>query len=201
MITVYLVRHGDIGLGEGKKYIGIQDHPLSEQGREQALALKEFFRSIPLSKIYCSNLKRSRETAGIIAEVHNIPLIQIPELQEINMGEWEGKPFREIKERYPEEYRLRGEDILNYRPPGGESFRDCAQRVIPVWHKILEAGEGNFLVVGHAGVNRVILCHVLGWPLQELFQLKQSYGCINILRQDANGQWDKDKIIINKVPD
>jgi broad specificity phosphatase PhoE len=45
--------------------------------------------------------------------------------------------------------------------------------------------EGDELIVGHAGVNRVILCHALGIPLANLFQICQDYGCMNILEFDG----------------
>lgn len=195
MKKVYLARHGDIGLGGNKRYIGIQDLPLSAEGREQALALSECLRGTPLDRIYCSALCRSRETAALIAEAHSLSLTVLPELHEIGMGEWEGRLFSEIQERFPAEYRQRGEDIVCHCPPGGESFHQCSRRIIPLFESIVRSDVENSLIVGHAGVNRVILCHVLGLPLQELFSFKQSYGCLTLLNKDYRGQWEVDYII------
>ena len=191
MKKVYIVRHGDIGIGKQKRYIGIQDLPLSEERKRQALALKDQLQEVPLEKVYCSALSRSCQTAAIIAEAHSLPLTILPDLHEIAMGEWEGRLFSAIQEQFPEEYRLRGEDIVHYRPPGGESFCDCYQRVIPVFEEIVRSDAAHILIVGHAGVNRVILCHALGIPLQSLFSIPQSYGCLNIICQDLQGQWTK----------
>ncbi|MCO5387291.1 MAG: alpha-ribazole phosphatase [Desulfosporosinus sp.] len=187
MKKIYLARHGDIGLGRDKRYIGITDLSLSDKGREQANYLKEQLQDEPLDHIYCSNLARTQETAEIIASPHRISLSVLPDLHELNMGDWDGKLFTDIKQEFPREYRKRGEDIVNYRPPKGESFFDCFQRVIPVFDSILRSHKKNSLIVGHAGVNRIILCHALHKPLPELFQIEQGYGCLNVLTHDEKG--------------
>lgn len=187
MKNIYLVRHGDIGLGRDKRYIGITDLSLSAKGREQANYLKELLQEEPLDFIYCSNLARSRETAEIIASAHRICLSVLSDLHELNMGVWEGKLFTDIKKEFPWEYMKRGEDIVNYRLPKGESFFDCFQRVIPAFDSILRSHKKNILIVGHAGVNRIFLCHALHVPLPELFQIEQGYGCLNVLTHDGKG--------------
>ena len=181
MKRIYLVRHGDIGLGHDKRYIGVTDLELSAAGREQAHFLKEYLSSISFERIYSSPLMRSRETAEIIASDQAISPIVQAYLKEINMGDWEGRLFADIRNEYPLEYKRRGKDIANYRPPGGESFSDCYQRVIPPFESMMQSNAKNILMVGHAGINRVILCYALGLPLNHLFEFKQSYGCLNVL--------------------
>lgn len=182
---VYLVRHGDIGEGKDKRYIGQLDIPLSILGKQQALSLKETFSRVPLDKIYCSDIARVQQTADMIASAHQIVPLDRVELRELYMGDWEGKPFSEIKAKYPKEFKERGEDIANYRPPLGESFLDCYKRVIPVFESLAQSDESTVLIVGHAGVNRVILCHVLGIPLENVFRFEQSYGCVNLICKEG----------------
>ena len=56
--TVYLLRHGAIqSPGEGKRYIGWQDQALNDAGRRQALFWADYFSSLPLDGIYCSDLQ------------------------------------------------------------------------------------------------------------------------------------------------
>lgn len=181
MKQIYLVRHGDIGMGGHKRYIGAMDLTLSATGREQAYFFKTYLSPIVFERIYCSPLVRSRETAEIIASAQIISPIVQSYLKEVNMGDWEGKMFADIRNEYPLEYKRRGEDIANYRPPGGESFSDCCQRVIPPFERMVQSNAKNILIVGHAGINRVILCYALGLPLNHLFEFKQSYGCLNVL--------------------
>jgi len=178
---IYLARHGDIGLGRDKRYIGQSDLPLSALGEQQATLLKEIFRGVPLDNIVCSDLGRAQQTANIIASAHHINPTARVELRELNMGDWDGKAFSEIRAKYPKEFKARGEDLANYTPPGGESFSDCYQRVIPVFESLAKSEASTLLIVAHAGVNRVILCHVLGIPLQNIFRLDQSYGCFNVI--------------------
>jgi probable phosphoglycerate mutase len=53
--------------------------------------------------------------------------------------------------------------------------------VVPVFEEIARQNKGSVLIVAHAGVNRVILCHVLGMPLANLFRLDQDYGALNMI--------------------
>lgn len=183
---IYIARHGDIGLGRDKRYIGQTDRPLSALGKQQATLLKAIFSQVPLDNIYCSDLGRARLTADIIASPHPIVPIARGELRELNMGAWEGRTFSEIRAKYPKEFKERGEDIANYRPPRGENFADCSKRVIPVFESLTKSEESTILIVGHAGVNRVILCRVLGIPLDNLFRLEQSYGCVNLICKEGS---------------
>ncbi|MBI5896369.1 MAG: histidine phosphatase family protein, partial [Desulfobacterales bacterium] len=79
----------------------------------------------------------------------------------------------------------RGRDLEGYRPPGGESFGDLRSRVVPAFERIIAQATANILIVGHAGVNRVILCHLLGMPLAHLFRLGQDYAGLNIIEPHA----------------
>ncbi len=105
----------------------------------------------------------------------------LPALREIHLGEWQGCTRAEIGSRFPGEWEKRGRDLAGYRPPGGESFEDLRARVVPAFEDIRKTLSGNALIVSHAGVNRVILCHVLGMPLSNLFRLDQATGSLNIL--------------------
>jgi broad specificity phosphatase PhoE len=118
---------------------------------------------------------------------HGIVSTVCAELRELNMGDWDGRLFSEIKSSFPEEFFRRGEDIANYRPSQGESFADCRDRVVPWFERIAQKNERNILCVGHAGVNRLILSHVLGIPLARVFCIEQSYGCINLIAVENSG--------------
>ncbi len=189
---IYLVRHGAVRLpGPGRHFIGQLDLPLSSEGVSQAEAVREELRHVPLSAVYCSDLIRSVETARIISEPHHIEPIQRVALREVNLGGWDGLSFEEIRERHPEQFEQRGRDMVHYRPPGAENFLDVTMRVIPAFFDILHETRGSILIVGHAGVNRVILCRALGLSLERLFGITQDYGCVNLIQADepidANG--------------
>lgn len=180
---IYLVRHGAVQLPPGgKRFIGQTDVPLSGDGLRQANDLREMLLHANLSAVYCSDLLRCVETARIISEPHGIVPVGRRDLREIFLGRWEGLTFGEVSLRYPEEFKARGLDIVNYRPPEGESFMDCACRVIPAFFDMLHSAEGNLLIVGHAGVNRILLCQAMGINLEKLFEIQQDYGCLNVIR-------------------
>lgn len=179
--TVYLLRHGDSRPDEVRRFIGQTDHPLNDTGRAQAEWWRRKLSHIPFSQICCSDLNRAAETARIIGRRIRAPLTVLPQLAEINLGRWDGMPVSEVRRLFPLEYERRGADLAGYRPAGGESFADLAVRVLPAFEGIVQQSSGNLLVVGHAGVNRTILCHLLGMPPANLFRLEQGYGCLNVL--------------------
>jgi len=104
-----------------------------------------------------------------------------PRLREIDAGLWEWLTFEEAATRFPEQYAERERDLVGYRFPGGESFRDLRERVVPAFLEIVDSGGANILVVAHLGVNRVLLCEFLGLPLEELFSIKQEYGGLSLI--------------------
>lgn len=186
---IYLVRHGKINVGTEKRYIGITDIHLNEEGILQALKLRKFFKKINIEKAYLSPLKRCIETTDIILENTNIKKIILSELMEINMGEWEGKTFSFIKSFLPEQFKRRGENIGDFVPKGGESFKDLEKRVIPIFESIVNNTDGNIIIVAHAGVNRIILKNILSISMQDIFRINQPYGCINELSYN-NEKWN-----------
>jgi alpha-ribazole phosphatase len=176
---IYLLRHGEIDSDGEKRFIGWTNLPLNAIGVQQARRWQEEFSGMPFDGIYCSHLDRTRRTASIISERQRAEVNDIPALKEINLGAWEGLAMSEVKLRFPDEWRERGKNIFRFRPPGGESFSDLCERVIPVFESIATAATGNTLIVAHAGVNRMILCRLLGMPAENLFRIGQDYACLN----------------------
>lgn len=180
--SIYLLRHGSILMENSeRRYIGQIDIPLSGEGVRQARFLQSELCGKDIPSVFCSDLIRSIDTAKIICEGTTTNLVIREDLREISMGDWEGKTFKEIAQYYPEEYAKRGTNIASYRIPGAESFEECKSRIITAFSDITDYMEGDFIIVGHAGVNRVLLCHILGMPIEHLFRICQDYGCINIL--------------------
>lgn len=181
MKTVYLIRHGEVAFPSGvKQCISGTDLPLSPAGRAQGLALRKYFESIPLSGVYHSGLRRARETALLLSPRAE----EVPGLEELGVGLWEGRTFHEIRAAFPELYQKRGEDPERYQIPGGEPLQACLDRVSRVLRTLLERTAGDFAVVAHAGVNRLLLCNMLGLPLREFLTIPQPCGCINLIRAE-----------------
>jgi len=144
-----------------------------------------------LQAVYTSNLSRAVRSAGIIAEPFGLKPVEITDLRERSFGLWEGMTFTEIKEKYPEEFEAWANDPLKYSPIKGESTVDVKDRIIPTITKILDSHKGdNIAVVAHGGVNRIILCHVLGIPLENIFRIEQDYAAVNIIEF-----WDRYPVV------
>lgn len=189
MTTIYLIRHGEISSSSPRRYIGSTDLRLTARGRDQAVRLGAYLASRSIGKIVCSPLARCRESAAILGSYIGCEPEIVPDLAEIDLGCWEGLTVQEVQQRYPGSYEERGRDLEGFRPPGGESFVDLLSRVWPAFTSIVAPASDSLAVVSHAGVNRVLLCHLLGMPLGNLFRLGQGYGCHNILHGDRGDYW------------
>jgi alpha-ribazole phosphatase len=186
MTSVYLIRHAEPeSIGAGRRFVGQSDPSLSAPGTRQAHVLADRLRQVRFDSVYSSDLQRCLMTAEIVTGEAGLPVRQERRLREIDVGLWEGLSFEEVRRRYPREHAEREEDLVGYRFPGGESFRDVQRRVVPAFVSIMDGGAENVLVVGHKGVNRVLLAHFLGLPLEELFSIAQDYCCVNIIRASA----------------
>ena len=114
------------------KIQGSCDIELNDTGIKQAeeLSNKILEDKYKFSKIYSSPQRRAVKTAEILSKVTNVDYISIEGLEEMNLGEWEGLSWAEVKEKYPTEYE---EWYINRRytkPPKGESYQDMLERVL-----------------------------------------------------------------------
>ena len=190
-IQIYLVRHGKIAWKSEKAYIGQLDVPLSPEGVEQSEKLRAHFETIPLDQTYTSPLSRCVNTLDIILGDCPVPRLRIDAIKEIDMGEWDGKTFSEIKNSCPEIYEQRGRELDIFAPPAGESFIDLQQRVLPVFAEIIKDNHSkSILIVAHAGVIRVILATLFGLSIKEVFNWTIPYaGIFNLCYNQEKDKW------------
>jgi broad specificity phosphatase PhoE len=135
-----------------------------------------------LQAVYCSSLGRAIRSAEILASHFGLSPIIDPALRERSFGIWDGMSFSEIRERYPEEFSSWARNPLKYSPIGGETTNEVRDRAIRSTEKILQVHRGQSIaVLAHGGINRIILCHVLGMPLENIFRIEQDHAAINII--------------------
>lgn len=191
MTVIYLIRHGEIPTYSPRRFIGRTDPPLTERGRQQIAKLGEMLKSCAVDRLVCSPLLRCRESAQLlgpyISQYIGCEPEVVQDLAEISLGAWEGLTVEEVRQRFPGSYEARGLDLAGFRPPGGESFADLQKRAWSALANLVAAGPRRLAVVAHAGVNRVLLCQLLGMPLTNLFRLEQGYGCLNVVHATADG--------------
>jgi len=185
---IYLLRHGQVEGHECKRYNGQADVVLTDLGLEQSRTYAERLRDIDLTAAYSSDLARSVYGANLIAAEHGLRPVKDVRLRELHIGAWEGLTWVEIQRRWPVEWQARLDDLVNVAPSGGESLQQMADRVRPVIAGLVEKHRGEEIaIVAHGGVNRVILLDAIGAPLERMFHIEQSYGCLNIIDYWADG--------------
>jgi alpha-ribazole phosphatase len=144
-----------------------------------------------LQAVYCSDLNRAMKSAEIVAEPHSVKAVAVKDLRERNFGAWEGLTFAEIRERYPEEFRSWADNPLKFSPIDGESTIEARDRIVPALQEIMDRHRGEQIaIVAHGGVNRIILCHVIGMPLENIFRIEQDHGAVNIIEF-----WDRYPVV------
>jgi alpha-ribazole phosphatase/probable phosphoglycerate mutase len=186
---IYLVRHGQVEGFEEKRYNGQADVRLTPEGESQFGLLQMRLRKKTIHAVYSSDLSRCLDGARLLARPFDLEPVAKPALRELHIGDWEGKTWQELQATYPEQWQARLDDIVHYRVPGGESLLDMAERVRLTIAGIVSTHPGEeVLVVGHGGVNRVILLDAIGAPLDRLFHIEQAYGCLNIIDYFADGK-------------
>lgn len=180
MRAVYLVRHGQPLLPQGKRLcVGRADLPLSDVGRAQARRLGEYFAALPV-KVVSSPLARCRSTAEAISNDYDISA----GLLELDMGQWTGLGFEEIRARWPELYEQRGREPETTAPPEGESLEQCAGRVTGTFWEILEENPFDSLVLSaHSGVIRALCASLTGRGACEL----DAPGCGSVTQLLVSG--------------
>lgn len=186
---IHLIRHGQVEGYDQPRYNGQADVALTDVGVEQYHMLRERLADRPVSACYASDLGRCVAGAGIICRQFGITPVFRRELRELDIGIWEGLTWKEITQRWPDEWQARMNDLVTYRVPHGENLLDVEARVMPVIEEILGRHAGQeILVVGHGGVNRIILLNAIRAPLASMFTIEQSYGCHNIIDYHADGR-------------
>jgi len=162
---IILIRHGETEWNKVRKYQGHMDIELNDWGRQQAGEAAKELANLEIDYFASSDLKRTRETAEIIASFHNNNIKEFKELREMNFGEWEGKGFKEIKKDYPEDFQKWIEDPIKFSPPAGETLKEFQDRVLEAFNTILENGYYRNAIVTHGGVIMVFLATILEMPL------------------------------------
>ena len=183
---MFLVRHGEVEERYLQIYGGRIDMNLSERGRSQATALAPYFAQLGLDAIYCSTMKRARQTLEPIAELAAAEPIFFEDLREIDFGAWTGLTWGEVAKQHESEVADWLHLLESGAVDGAESTADLRARVEPCLTRILESHPGQAVaVVCHGAVIRLMLALLLKLPLRELGGIDISYAGVSLVEHEG----------------
>jgi probable phosphoglycerate mutase len=182
MPTLLLIRHGENDYVKEDRLPGrLPGIHLNEHGREQAAALADTLKKLPLRAVYASPLERAVETATPLAQALGLQLQLRPGLLDTDVGEWQGRLFKKLR-RLPLWKQVQ-EQPAEVRFPGGESFLELQQRLVREIDSIRAAHKQNDMlaVVFHCDPIKLVLAHYIGLPLNSFQKLGVAPGSVSIL--------------------
>lgn len=180
---VFLVRHGETEWNAAQIFQGHLDSNLTEAGMEQARRLAERLEDERIVAIYSSDQGRAIRTAETVAGKLGLAVIPRADLREIDCGDWTGKQYDEVKAGWPNEHSdWRARPHL-HRMPAGETAALVQERALGFLEWLGEKHLGSdVLVVTSNTVVRALVCHLLGWSLDKLWEgPKQSNCAVNLI--------------------
>lgn len=165
------MRHGKTDWNLLHKLQGKTDIPLNDMGRQMARQAGERYKDVHFDVCYCSPLTRARETAGLVLEGRDVPVIIDDRLSEMGFGIYEGveevfeKPECPVRVLFfnPEKYVAQD---------GAESLEDLLKRTDEFLNEIAYplVNEGkDVLIMGHGAMNSAIIGNVKHKPLEEFW--------------------------------
>lgn len=195
MSKVHLIRHGEVEFNRKNAYVGRTDLALNDHGRHQAELLAEYLGDKQISAVFSSDLKRAYETAEIIAGQIGLGVQTVPELRELNYGDWEGVPEADVPTLYADIFSEWRKNPVEIRIPGGETVGELRDRAYPAFCRIAEqVSGGNLAIVAHKTTNRALLCCLLGVDPNNYRQIGQGNSAMNVIERRKDG-----RLVIDQV--
>ena len=161
MTTLYLVRHGETVDNANQIMQGQTQGELNDNGIKQAQQFSDEWKDKPIDVIIASDLKRSIDTARIIAEPHNLEVITTPLLRERDWGGFTGRFIPDLKgEVWPDDI----EKLENLLSRAGEFIAYVKQTF---------SGK-KVLAVGHGIINKAIQSVYYQKPMNEIQRMSNA---------------------------
>ncbi|TYZ61469.1 hypothetical protein PybrP1_004677 [[Pythium] brassicae (nom. inval.)] len=185
---LFLCRHGQTEFNRLHKFQGRGvNTALNDTGRAQARQLAHALRGVPLRAAYSSTLRRARETAAIVAQLHpKLALQQFADLEEMSFGVFEGNAHALFDDQVQAiHHRWEAGDFEARFPSGENPLEVVARGVARIRALLLAAVPGDHvLVVTHGRFNKVVLAHLLHGELRKMHDLPQDNTCVNVVDFD-----------------
>lgn len=141
---------------------GRLDSPLTDLGKEQVIGHGRKLRELGgANRMVVSPSGRTQETAHLLNSFLSAQIQINDVLMERDCGEWSGLTIDEIEAKYPQQWRERGLDPFNHRPPEGENLPDMLGRIEEFLEGLYSTAEESLVLVTHGVMSRAILTHFL----------------------------------------
>lgn len=182
--TLLLVRHGATAHTAQRRFSGCtgDDPPLAQTGRAQASRLADTLAAAGIDAVVCSPMRRTRQTAEILARAVGVPTAVDEDLREIDFGAWEGRTGPEVDHGWPGGLTAWRADPAT-APPGGESVTAVAHRVAGVRRRLADAHPGGtVLLVSHLYPVRLSVLDALRAPYESVHRMLLEPTAVTQLR-------------------
>ena len=191
-----LVRHGQSEWNEKNLFTGWKDPQLTQKGIEEAIKAGNELKKMGyrFDKMFTSDLFRAQETGRIILEQMGTPLIPTISdqcLNERNYGDLAGLNKDEARKKWGNDQVHEWRRSFDIPPPGGESLKDTAERVLPYFENniIPDLQKGlNVLIAAHGNSLRALVMNFEKIHSEEIVKLEIATGIPLIYK------FDKDRI-------
>ena len=171
-----LVRHGLSVYNDQNRFTGWKDVDLNQQGRDEAKQAVNLLMDYKFDMAFTSDLIRAKNTLSIILEGINqkdIPVIENMALNERDYGDLIGQNKVEAAEQFGEEQVHIWRRSFDTPPPGGESLKDTADRVIPYLKNeimpLILNGK-NILISAHGNSIRAIVMNLQNYTPEQILR-------------------------------
>ena len=193
MKQLVLIRHGESQWNLENRFTGWVDVPLSPRGEEEARVAGKKLQAFRFNQAFTSVLTRAIKTLEIVLEEIGQSDLAVEKNQALNermYGDLQGLNKAETVEEHGEEQVKLWRRSFDVRPPGGESLKDTANRVIPYYQeKIWPAlSSGEFiLVVAHGNSLRALFMYLNQLTKKEVLELNIPTGALLLFELSDNG--------------
>ncbi len=188
-MRLILIRHGETEWNATLRYQGHAAIPLNENGHGQARAAGVRLARYGATALYTSDILRASKTADVIGAEVGLNPQPLPELREIDVGQWEGLTPEELYRRFPDHMREYQRDPARTVRLGGESYAQLQARALAALQKIdaTHTDDQVILAVSHGGTIRALLCHVIGLDLAYFGRMWLDNGSLTELLRGSQG--------------
>ena len=194
MARLILLRHGESQWNLENRFTGWIDVPLSPRGVQEATHAGEKLRSFTFDRAFTSVLARANETLRLVLETisqTDIPIEKDKALNERMYGELQGLNKDETAKKYGEAQVKIWRRSYDVRPPGGESLKDTAERVLPYYERTikpyLQKGD-TILVAAHGNSLRALIMELEQLSQEQVLELNIPTGAPLLYELDQAGK-------------